>query len=145
MNKMSHKFNCATSIMTLIIPLSQWEAYSYISRQNFIMKPNSPENQERAWSSDKENNGMPHFSSFPDVTDGYSWKHYIDYPACIEKMDAKTALLIQTRSRSLFLASSPKFLWEASDFTMELSGRLSSLILPQSDENAVYIFRCIKK
>lgn len=106
------------------------------------------------------------------ATDDYSWKHYIEYPAFVEKADAKTALLkyspevvlcswpvpknpyekhvFKTDSVDLYIVIGTKSstytgdfeaYHNADQFTMELSERLSALILPPSNENAVYLFR----
>lgn len=106
------------------------------------------------------------------ATDDYSWKHYIDYPAYVEKADAKTALAKYSPEvvlcswpvpknpyeKHVFKADSVQLYivigtrnpqttgdfeayYNAEKFTMELDERLSALIVPPSEDNAVYLFR----
>ncbi|WP_042197157.1 hypothetical protein [Paenibacillus camerounensis] len=106
------------------------------------------------------------------ATDDYSWKHYIDYPAFVEKADAKTALakynpevvmcswpvprnpyerhVFKTDSVQLYIVIGTRNSQTTGDFeayhspgpfSMELSERLSALLLPPSGDNAVYLFR----
>ncbi|AIQ48492.1 SAM-dependent methyltransferase [Paenibacillus sp. FSL R7-0273] len=106
------------------------------------------------------------------ATDDYSWKHYIDYPAFVEKADAKTALVkyspevvlcswpvpknpyekhvFRTDSVQLYIVIGTRnplktgdfdAYHDAGQFTMELSERLSALLVPPSEDKAVYLFR----
>lgn len=109
-----------------------------------------------------------------DATDDYSWEHYINYPAYVEKLEATQALakykpdtvicswpppgnpfeksIFAMESVKLYIViatKNPAFAGnhdtyqEQKGFTMEYSQQLSSLVLPPSEDHAIYIFRRI--
>ena len=106
------------------------------------------------------------------ATDDYSWENFIQYPAAVEKIDARQALqkykphtvicswpppgnpfekqILGASSVNLYIMigtksaiySGDQNLYDNQDkFTVTYSKKLSQLLLPPSDENAVYIFR----